>query len=194
MPEREIPRPHPHGPIQKAEVPAIVASMERFLAQEPSQLTGQREQGFQTFPEVPPHLIRRFHLRQPGPQDGESWIPWEAFPDGLFQRVEMADECKRKIYQAHRYDEKTGESNLTPKIVRRIFARERPHLLRAYGPFAGDFDLHDVYVCAEATLLQFYARREQYPNLSATDWQVNQQLLNRFEMALTAIGQTLSST
>ena len=193
MLEREVFTPHPRGLIRKAEVPAIVASAEQFLSQKPAQRLSYPEPGFQTFPEAPLQLIRRFYHQQPGPQDGESWIPWGDLPSDLFWRASVADECKRRIYQAHQYNEKTGESNLTPEMVQGIFERERPRLLRSNGSFAvgSDFDLHDVYVCAEATLMEFYAKREHYSTLSTVNQKVNEQLLAQFQATLTVIGHAI---
>ena len=197
MLESEFRRPHPLGPIKRGEEKAIAASVEQFVATQAAERVSEPQQVFPSFPEAPPHLKRRFWLRKPGPEDGPSWIPWQDLPSDLFWRANLADECKRKIYQAQRIDRKTAESSLTPEGILTIFERERPKIIRAHGVFASgmEFDLHDVYTCAEADILEYYTRRERYGDMSSMmNQRVNEQMLTEIQTTLGIIRKAIIET
>ncbi len=153
-------QPHDLGPIAEGEESKIVKDAIAFLWL--NQRNGFRscEADDYRLYEAPANLVRRFLLQKPA-KYGDCWIPFGELPDGLYQRAHLADECYRSIFQASSPHQPSDQDELTIKDVQRIFRHE--HWLaieraKARPPY--DFDLHDVYVCAEGSLLQLYERRD----------------------------------
>lgn len=137
----------------------LIASVEEFLRQQAAE-----EPAFRVvdplryrLAEAPPALIRRFLLRPPSrPEDGASWIAWRELGDH-YARVSAADECRRLLSQEHQFNHDLAQGTLTADVVWEVYEDCRPILCNSRGR-AVDFDLHDVFVCTEAELLELQAQ------------------------------------
>ena len=145
----------PLGPIRPGEEHEIVAGVEQYLRK-----LSERGEGFRVtdpltyhLQDAPPALLRRIVLQPPQPgNDRSSWIPWHELGDH-FPRVSAAAACRRRLMQENRIDPATGIGTLTAAAVRQLVEEHRL-ALRALRGSSVDFDLHDVFVCTEAELLE----------------------------------------
>ena len=118
----------------------------------------------QQLPTAPEALVRRFSFRLPPvaadgrPQAGISWLAVEDMPDGLFSRYMRANKMVSGLILLTINPE--AKSTLAKDDVLKRFSREHQGLpLADYAKgILLDFDLHDVYVCLEARLLENYAQ------------------------------------
>ncbi len=151
---------HGLGPIADGEEERIVKDAIAFLWLNQRHDSYSREADDYRLHEAPANLVRRFLLQKPA-KYGDCWIPFGELPDGLYQRARLADECRRSIFLASNINQPTERVDLTAQDIERIYRHE--HWLaieraRTRPPY--DFDLSDVYVCAEGRLLQLYERRD----------------------------------
>lgn len=178
---------HPKGFIQLGDVDKIL-DFEISLLYKGIKYDTEYEQT------SPTGLIRNFQLRRPKGSQNKSWIPWDELQGPLLTRVEMANECQKRILNRYRYNPKTGQSDFSPVDIQRIFTSEYRSIIRSSGNIEerSDFDLHDVYVCVEAAVFEFCSDREKYPTHSEAYQKANEKLLQKYQSLLKVVGQALS--
>lgn len=182
----ELPE-HVQGPIQDGEEGLILDGVNElfdniaFLPEYP-------------LPEAPPDLERRFWFEKPA--EGESWLPWRVLPDDIFSRVASAAECARKIYQFNlkKKDTYTGATTLTPDAIRDVYRQEYAHCVfprNRWAEHTVQFDLHDVYLCIEAKLVERYDNRRCYGSgeMSEVQEQSNEHQIGWIEPLLRVVGE-----
>ena len=160
MPTTEHDQPNDLGPIADGEEERIVKDALAFLWLCQHNALRSLESSDYQLRDAPAHLVRRILLQKPA-EYGDSWIPFGELPDGLYQRAHLADECRRSIFQASNPNQPSDQDDLTVEDIQRIYRHE--HWLaieRLKTPVHYDFDLHDVYICAEGALLLLYAKRD----------------------------------
>lgn len=147
MIEKEGLPDHDYGAILNGEERFIVAGVEELLKSVPFAPDYM-------MPEPPSTLVRRFWLAYD--ETDEITGPWRDLPGDLVQRVHLADICARDAVTVTSlaYDEETRVTALAPEAVHDIYRQA----IAEHSLCEEQFDLHDVYVCAEAMYLRAHDR------------------------------------